>query len=160
MTLADRRTAVRAALIADPYRSDRLIAKLTGSSREMVASSRRGLGRDMSNFGTSPIDSSSGTSGTQPRPSQGPSRAFRRGMDGKTYKQLPPWGRGKSRIQLIRERLQRLLRDLQDETISVEFRAATRGTRDGIGRLSLELAAAVARLRRAGERRAEGRQVG
>jgi ElaB/YqjD/DUF883 family membrane-anchored ribosome-binding protein len=43
MTLAERRAAVRAALIADPRRSDRLVAHETGSSREMVASIRRRL---------------------------------------------------------------------------------------------------------------------
>ena len=154
MNLHERRAAARAALIEDPCRSDRLIAAEVGCTRELVASLRIAAG-------ATPRDPTSHLSaevaGVPPRGSQGPSVACRKGRDGKIYPFVPKKGRRKSRIEVLRERLHRLVRDVRDDAVSAEFVAARPSTRDAIGNLSLELASTVARLRRAGSRRAEGR---
>jgi hypothetical protein len=157
MTLHERREAVRAALAEDPCRSDRLIAALTGCNRETVASLRKAADAAPRDQAACQYDQSSGATIASPWAGQGPSRACRKGRDGKTYPFVPRKGRKKSRVEVLRDRLHRLVRDVQDEAVSAEFVAARQGTRDAIGSLSLELASTVARLRRAGSRRAEGR---
>lgn len=123
--LSTRRERATALLMEDAGRSDRLIASLSGMCREAVKSIRRRL-------------EASG------RAVQGPCR----GIDGKTYEfpaRKPPVP---DRIRNIRWRAMRLLRDVRSPEVAAEFGSVPARTRDHLGRLALELAAEVSRLRK------------
>lgn len=137
MTLDERRRMAERLLLEDPARSDRSLVSLCGMHRLTIGRIRRGLVE-------------AGRIAAVPRV----------GRDGKTYVAVPQRAvgparvHGPARVRRLRDRMESLLAALRAPETAAEFGASALGTRDGMGRLALEIAAAVQRLRgRAGERR-------
>lgn len=122
MTLDERRELVREMLLEGD--TDRSIALAVGCSRELVAKIRRTL-PDV------------------------PTK--RRALDGKLYDIKPRTSPAGQKVGTLYHRTYQVLRDLRAMEHDAVFAAAPRSVRSSLGALALELAATVARLRKASE---------
>ena len=125
MTLNERREAARRLLLEDAARSDRLIASLSGLCRETVKTIRLAM------IASQEV-------------AQGPCW----GRDGKLYRKVGHKQPAPRRVVKLRSRLESVLADLRDPETAELFRDTPPGFARNFGKVSLEVAAAVAKLRR------------
>lgn len=108
MTIHERRAACRAAILAEPHRSDRAIALAVGCSRELVEKTRRAM-------------LAAGQIITQPT----------LGRDGKVYR-VRRVGRDRDFLKIFHQRLKAMLRDLAAPEFAEAWRRSTERQRGGI----------------------------